>query len=342
MTPLSVKGLAPVYSLADNLRRERERQLAEAEAQRRRELHAKLGDELLLRFGYVPFIIAATAWDFADSVRDLCAIVRAGGREVRRCSESVRLLRLEYERWLISRRFSAFQRKEQENNMIDLQAELKDDFNALHAFIRDKQPAGAHPDLTLLRCAAVECRCVIDVFLVYTANIADRVRERTGVDPGPVMPDMLDRLDRAMELMARLLGAVLPTTEERAPLAERIALRLLNAQLTLRQADGRAVEHILLKDAPAQGVLTFDFTLDKPVVKTVPRTPENCAERAQAPSEPKGGGTAQSAPETPREAVQTRVCPVCGTQFAPRSWNHRYCSAPCAARHKAEARKRKS
>lgn len=166
-----------------------------AEVRPSRERVSELLDEdMLFRFGYVPFVIAAVAWDYADSLINLAIVQRH--KETRRISREVRELKRDYDIMRQGYIDNAHERGEQDN-MILFQEELSDVFNPLARDI-NTEIKRAFPDideqqLTIV-CAVYMCRVVLDALFRYAQDIESEVAKIIGFQPGHIVPKHMHRL----------------------------------------------------------------------------------------------------------------------------------------------------
>lgn len=287
------------------------------------ELRKKLSDEILLRFGYVPFIIAGVAWDYAANVADASVYGRI--TETKKYVRTLRALRLRYDQFLQSNHFTDRQRRQQEVNMIALQDTLSVRFSAEYAMYVSADKLSDNENMRTLRASVQMCRAVLDSMLLYTATVTDYVTERTGVKPGAVLPQCLDELRTLMALIAKSLKCPELPFEHQDKFARNLAKELVDAEFVLYDSDGNPDEYIVHEE-PVPNPIKFHFTL------------EGAHKADRSPSEPKqvvSGTTAQV-------SDKTRLCAVCGKPFEPRSHNHKYCCRECAAKAKKSKTKKQN
>lgn len=159
-----------------------------------RNLSDEIDEDLLFRFGYVPFVIAEVAWDYIDTIFDLTYILNI--KETRKVSRTLKELRSDY----LSLRRSVYHGADQheEDNMILFQEELKEEFSEMYryccfAIIND------YPDINeeykmLIACVYV-CRMVFLALFQYHSDMKAEVEKKVRHTVGNILPKHLRQMN---------------------------------------------------------------------------------------------------------------------------------------------------
>lgn len=165
------------------------------EAREEARLSQLLPYDTLMRFAYVPFVIARLAWDYIDTITDMAAYLRIA--ETKPLCRAVKQLKAEYNR--IRAPFTDFGHcKSEESNMYVFEENVADTFNLLLVNVgADLQ--SEYPDLEedqqMFLKAVYQAHVVLQSIYKYvdiqTAKIAKLLNKRIG----DVLPSELRRVD---------------------------------------------------------------------------------------------------------------------------------------------------
>lgn len=157
-------------------------------------LSDEIDEELLFRFGYVPFVIAEVAWDYIDTIFDLTVIL--GISETRKINRALNNLRQDY----VSLRRSVYNGADQheEQNMILFQEELKEEFSEMCQYCCG-EVVKEYPDINdeykmLLGCVYV-CRMVFSALFQYMADMKAQVERKVRHTVGDILPNHLRKMN---------------------------------------------------------------------------------------------------------------------------------------------------
>ncbi len=152
--------------------------------------------DTLLRFGYVPFVIAEVAWDFADTVINLAIINRQ--HSTKKLCRILRELRKEYLRMKQSVLDEAHLNSEQKN-METFEDELNDYFHKLYSTNVDEllnEYPNIDEDRRMMIAESYLCYFVLQALFRYTSNISAKVAKAVGHPIGNILPDELRKLSK--------------------------------------------------------------------------------------------------------------------------------------------------
>lgn len=149
----------------------------------------------LLRFGYVPFVVARLVWDYADTIIDICIQMRL--TETRRLSRAVRQLKAEYDRMRLP--YIDKQHKDNEaDNMFTIEDSLKDNTRLYFTNLKC-QVKSEYPELTTdyqsLIFATYQCRVMLKALLVYAERQRVYVAEKMGWVLKSILPNSVKALE---------------------------------------------------------------------------------------------------------------------------------------------------
>ena len=154
-----------------------------------------LDDETSFSYGYIPFVIAELAWDYADTVINM-AIICGDDRTKKDCRE-IRELRREYERYhdkIVDKEGSEYE----SSNMIVFEEGVNDIFNLYLVNVRcdllGKYP-GIESDRLDLAVAAYQYLILVKSLLRFSAIQTAKATEIAGFSVGDPMPYEVRRLE---------------------------------------------------------------------------------------------------------------------------------------------------
>lgn len=184
-----------------NRRKEAERKAilraASEKAERDKQLLREvLTEDGLLCITYVPFVIAEVAWDYADTVLNIAAMMRL--RETKKLCRAIKDLRVEYDR----KRFEVIDdnwRKSETVNMIMFQETLsKEYFGKIYRTFKERlsQTYSDLEDNSVMLIASVYCcKTVIAGLMRYCQAQEKVVSSILGYEINSIMPKQVSRLD---------------------------------------------------------------------------------------------------------------------------------------------------
>lgn len=151
-----------------------------------------LSDELLFRFGYVPFVIAEVAWDYIDTMLDMIAFLNL--TELKKTVREIKNLRKDY----LSLRKSVYNGSDQheEDNMLVFIEELKTEFSAIYretyGMVKEKYPGRQEDYNSMIACAYVAIM-VYSALFSYVYEVTQEVQEFVGHVVGKILPPHLSQ-----------------------------------------------------------------------------------------------------------------------------------------------------
>lgn len=154
-----------------------------------------LDRDSLMRFAYIPFVIASLAWDYADTVVSLASNMKIS--ETKKLSRTVRELKREYDRVRAPYIDSSHQKSEEENMYVFEDA--VSDLSSLYLTNIECDLQMEYPDLNsdsmyLLK-AVYHCHLVLQSIYDYVAKQKMKIEKIVGHTIGDVLPSELRRLD---------------------------------------------------------------------------------------------------------------------------------------------------
>lgn len=177
----------------------RQAKIIESQNERERERELKLSEildsETMMRFAYVPFVIATLAWDYADSILNMAAYLRI--QEVKKLCRSVKELKKDYD-YLRAPYIDQAHQESEENNMYIFEDGVNDVFNLYLANIgfdiKSEYPDLDNEYVTYLK-AIYQCHIVLKSIFRYAQIQTDKVEKIVGHKIGDIIPTQLRRLD---------------------------------------------------------------------------------------------------------------------------------------------------
>lgn len=168
----------------------------------KQKLSKELDEDLLFRFGYVPFVIAEVAYDYVDSVIDMACLLRIS--ETKRLCRAIKELRKEYNSFRRSVYYGAEQHEE--DNMLVFQNELKEDFSAMYVdscnALLDKYP-DLNSEYKIMLAAVYMARIVFSALFRYVSDMNRIVEAQVGHPIGNILPSHLRKIN---ELVIHFVG----------------------------------------------------------------------------------------------------------------------------------------
>lgn len=188
-----VNGVSARCIIVDELK-DTIRQREEAE---KLKLSKILDRDTLFRFAYVPFVIAELAWDYADTVLTLSAMMKTGAKKLCR---AVRELRREYERERA--RFIDQAHKDSEvENMYVFEDGVKDIYTQMLVNVRcdlNSEYPSLDKDSVDLLTAVYQCDITLQSLILYTQQQTSKIERIVGHRIGKILPAQVYQLARLM------------------------------------------------------------------------------------------------------------------------------------------------
>ena len=188
-----VNGVSARCIIVDELK-DTIRQREEAE---KLKLSKILDRDTLFRFAYVPFVIAELAWDYADTVLTLSAMMKTGAKKLCR---AVRELRREYERERA--RFIDQAHKDSEvENMYVFEDGVKDIYTQMLVNVRcdlNSEYPSLDKDSVDLLTAVYQCDITLQSLSLYTQQQTSKIERIVGHRIGKILPAQVYQLARLM------------------------------------------------------------------------------------------------------------------------------------------------
>lgn len=160
----------------------------------KQDLSELLDQDTFLRFGYVPFVIAEVAWDYADTAIDIAILMRLS--PTKKLCRYIRELRREY---------LAFKRKYFDSSHLDSEEENMELFiDELSKFFNDRFHSyvdglvASYPDLDydskMLISEAYLCKFVLKALFKYMDYMTAKVENIVQHPIGRLLPTSVNRL----------------------------------------------------------------------------------------------------------------------------------------------------
>lgn len=177
----------------------RHAELQKLQKEREKEQEIRLSEildsEILMRFAYVPFVIAALAWDYADTVCEMASLLKI--HEVKPLSRAIYQLKRDYER-LRAEYIDVNHQKSEENNMYVFEDAVNDVFNLYLAnvgFDLKREYPQLSEDYVLFIKAVYQCHIVLQSIYKYVEIITKKVECIVERNVGDILPKELRKLD---------------------------------------------------------------------------------------------------------------------------------------------------
>lgn len=174
---------------------EMQRIQAEYEKEQEIKLSEILDSETLMRFAYVPFVIATLAWDYVDTVLTISKMLNI--KNVIPISRSIRQLKRDYD-VLRAKYIDSAHSKSEENNMYVFEDGVNDVFK-LYLVNIELDIKREYPDLSvdyiLYLKAIYQCHIVLKSLYKYIEIQTKNVQKIVGHTIGDILPQELRKLD---------------------------------------------------------------------------------------------------------------------------------------------------
>lgn len=172
------------------------RAAAEKAERDKQNLRTVLSEDAIFSITYVPFVIAEIAWDYADTILDIAAMMRL--HETKKLCRAIKDLRIEYNR----KRFEVIDdnwRKSETENMIMFQETLSHEyFGKIYVTFKDKL-VQTYPELetnsVMLIASVYCCKTVIAGLMRYCQAQEKVVASILGYEINSIMPKQVNRLN---------------------------------------------------------------------------------------------------------------------------------------------------
>lgn len=149
----------------------------------------------LLRFGYVPFVVARLVWDYADTIIDICIQMRLA--ETKQLSRTVRKLKTEYDRTRLP--YIDKQREDNEEcGMLIIEEAVKSNANLYYADLKcqvQHEYPELYTDYRYLIFAVYQCRLLLKALLAYAEKQRAHIAEKMGWNIKSVLPHAIKVLE---------------------------------------------------------------------------------------------------------------------------------------------------
>lgn len=219
---LAITPQALAQNLPKALRRQMEKRISEEQqGTRARTLELRLSQRLtqeqLFRFSYIPFVICAVAWDWADSCINLGQLVghtspQPVRRRLNRAKHTIRALKRQYDQYR-SRFLESSHFQQEDDNMLLFQDDLARYFtNILHCISNELtcQHPSLDTDTRFMVEAAYVGRIVLDSVFAYSRQQSSLVGSIIGRPVADILCTEMYQLHTALGLY---IGAYSLTTE---------------------------------------------------------------------------------------------------------------------------------
>lgn len=179
------------------------------------QIKATLTQDEILRFGYVPFVIARLVWDYADTILDICIQMRL--QETKRLSRAVRQLKDDYDR----NRIPYIDKTHEDNesrNMLIIEEAIEEHTDLFFLNLRcavEREYPELTPEYRQLIYAVYQCRAMLSVCLRYAEVQRAHVAKRMGWVLNSMLPPQVKALEPLIIAFAgdKTLGADWDKTE---------------------------------------------------------------------------------------------------------------------------------
>lgn len=170
-----------------------------AEQREKDKLSGILDSETLMRFAYVPFVVAELAWDYAESILDLVSYMKIDA--VKGVGRAIRQLRREYEQ-LRAPYIDAKHRNSELDNMLVFEDGVKDLSNLYHinlkADIKREYP-DLNDDYQILLSATYQCLIILRSLFYYAEKQRGIIAKKVGHPIGQILPPQLRKLETLVQ-----------------------------------------------------------------------------------------------------------------------------------------------
>ena len=158
-------------------------------------IKSTLTQDELLRFGYVPFVIARLVWDYTDTIKDICIQMRL--TETKRLSRAVRQLKQEYDR----RRMPYIDKEREDNetrNMLVFEDAIEEHSRLFFVNLRcavEREYPELNPDHRQLIYAVYQCRAMLRACLAYAERQRKRIATKLNWELNSMLPPQVKALE---------------------------------------------------------------------------------------------------------------------------------------------------
>lgn len=159
------------------------------------QIKSTLTQDELLRFGYVPFVIARLVWDYTDTIKDICIQMRL--TETKRLTRAVRQLKADYDR----RRLPYIDRQHEDSesrNMLVFEEAIDEHTRLFFVNLRcavEREYPELTPEYRHLIYAVYQCRAMLRACLLYAERQRARIGEKMGWELNSMLPPQVKALE---------------------------------------------------------------------------------------------------------------------------------------------------
>lgn len=179
----------------DKRHRELNELCAQMELQKEQKLSEILDTDTLMRFAYIPFVVAQLAWDYADTIIDIATLLRL--HPTKKLCRAIRELKRRYDN--VRNVYTNYAHRSSEtDNMYIFEDGVSDLFSLylknIEFDLKIEYPEldGEHRSFLL---AVYQCHIVLLCIYRYAEMQKDKIEKIVGHKIGDVLPKELRRLD---------------------------------------------------------------------------------------------------------------------------------------------------
>lgn len=198
------KGLPKeMRKMVEKRHKELQRLHKEKEDREEIKLSRILDKDLLFRFAYVPFVIANLAWDYADTIITMAAMLKLS--EQKKLCREVKRLKQEYDRYR-SPYIDDAHKKSEEDNMYVFEDETKDIFKPyLHKLGDDikKEYPQLDQNFVMYLQSIFQCHVVLLSIYKYVEEMNKRIEAIINHSIGDILPVQLRTIDKIVLQFAK-------------------------------------------------------------------------------------------------------------------------------------------
>ncbi len=177
----------------------RHKELIDAKAKREAEEELKLSEildsETLMRFAYIPFVVAQLAWDYADTVIDVSTLLRL--HPTKKLCRAIRELKRRYDN--VRAEFTNYAHRDSEiDNMYVFEDGVSDLFSLYLKNIEfdlKKEYPDLEGDYKVMLLSVYQCHIVLKAIYRYAEMQRDKIEKIVGHRIGDILPVELRKLD---------------------------------------------------------------------------------------------------------------------------------------------------
>jgi hypothetical protein len=152
--------------------------------------------ETLFRVSYVPYIIFEVAWDYADSMMNLCASLRI--HETKKLCRAIRELRKRFDSYR-ERFIDLDSRNKEFDHMIQFEEEskrlLSGIYKGIKTTIRKQRPGVVDDWLEMVACVYM-CEIIFSALFRYARDCDKLIESRCGRANHSILPDEMFQISR--------------------------------------------------------------------------------------------------------------------------------------------------